>query len=269
MALTLERARARLLEAARAARPEAVFDATGYASRLEENLIDGVHPGQFEADYRAGAGRELGGKMRAAHSSAALVVNTFAPWRERPATMTIGGFGDFTALRFEAVYPTGLGGTSPHLDVLAEGACTLAVESKLVEYLTPKVGAFSSAYDTIADFRCDSPWFRLIAKLRAHPAAYRYLDAAQLVKHSLGLMRGCPQATLLYLYWEPVNWHEFREFREHRDEIAGLGAVLGASSPPLRAMTYAQLWEEWSGVDCHDWLRIHIERLRQRYELPI
>ena len=51
------------------------LDAAGYASRLEENLIEGVRRIQFEADYLAGAGRELGGKMRAAHSSAALVVN--------------------------------------------------------------------------------------------------------------------------------------------------------------------------------------------------
>ena len=61
---------------------------------------------------------------------------------------------------------------------------------------------------------------------------YRYLDAAQLVKHSLGLMRGCPQAMLVYLYWEPRNWREFREFREHREEIADL--------PLLRAMCYGE-----------------------------
>jgi hypothetical protein len=129
--------------------------------------------------------------------------------------MTIGGLGGFNTLRFEAVYSTGLGGTPPHLDVMAEGACTLAVESKLVEYLRPKVALFSPAYDSIVDSRCNSPWFGLIAKMRAKPAMYRYLDAAQLVKHSLGLMRGCPQATLVYLYWEPLNWREFREFREH------------------------------------------------------
>lgn len=265
----LERAKARLLEAACAARPNAAFDAAGYASRLEENLIEGVRRIQFEADYLAGAGRELGGKMRAAHSSAALVVNAFAPWRERPARMTIGGFSGFNTLRFEAVYPTGLGGTPPHLDLAAEGACPLVVESKLVEYLTPKAAVFSRAYDTIGDSRCDSPWFGLIAKLRCYSAAYRYLDAAQLVKYALGLMRGCPQATLVYLFWEPVNWCEFREFREHRDEIADLHASIVAATPVLHAMTYAQLWEEWLHADSEGWISTHVARLRQRYEFAI
>jgi hypothetical protein len=186
----LGRAKARLLEAACKARPDAAFDVAGYASRLEENLIDGVSRTQFEADYLAGAGRELCGKMRAAHSSAALVVNTFAPWRERPARMRIGGISGFDRLRFEAVYPTGLGGTPPHLDLAAEGICTLVVESKLVEYLTPKAAVFSRAYDALAGSRCGSAWFGLITKLRGNPAAYRYLDVAQLVKHSLGLIRG-------------------------------------------------------------------------------
>jgi hypothetical protein len=268
MEQTLQRAKARLLESARAAQPSAAFDRDGYASRLEENLIAGVSRVQFEADYQAGAGRELGGKMRAAHSSAALVVNTFAPWRAAPGRMTVGGLGGFQALRFEAVYPTGLGGTPPHLDVEATGACTLVVESKLVEYLTCKPAAFSAAYDTIADSRRESPWFGAIAKLRSNPTAYRYLDAAQLVKHSLGVMRACPQATLVYLYWEPLNWRAFREFGEHRAEIAELQEVVGAATPALRAMTYAELWEEWL-MDADDWGRAHVDRLRQRYEVAI
>jgi len=266
---TLERAKASLLEAARAAQPDATFDPAGYASRLEENLIAGVCRSQFDIDYQAGAGRELAGKMRAAHSSAALVVNTFAPWRAQIARMTVGGVSGFNALRFEATYPTGLGGTPPHLDLEATGACTLLVESKLLEYLTPKPAIFSRAYDTIADSRCDSPWFGLIAELRSHPTAYRYLDAAQLVKHSLGLMRGCPQATLMYLYWEPLNWRAFREFGEHQDEIAEFQESVKAAAVALRAMTYAQLWDEWLLQESDGWIRAHVDRLRQRYEIAI
>jgi hypothetical protein len=266
----LERAKARLLEAARAAQPNAVFDSGGYASRLEDNLIKGVCRSHFETDYRAGAGRELGGKMRAAHSSAALVVNTFAPWRDRAEQMTIAGLRGFSTLRFEAVYPTGLGGTPPHLDVAVEGACTVAVESKLVEYLTPKIATFSPAYDTIRDCRSNSPWFGLIPKLRDNPAAYRYLDAAQLVKHALGLMRGCPQAVLVYLYWEPRNWREVREFREHREEIAHLQRSIGVTTPAFHAMTYGQLWEEWlSDEESDGWVGNHVDRLRQRYDFAI
>jgi hypothetical protein len=269
MGQVLDRARARLLEAVRATKPSAFFDASGYASCLEDNLITGITRSQFETDFRAGAGRELSGKMRAAHSSAALVVNTFAPWRARPAQITIGGFGGFRSLRFEAVYPTGLGGTPPHLDVAAEGACTLAVEAKLAEYLTPKDAEFSTAYDTIDDSRRISPWFSLIAILRANPASYRYLDAAQLVKHALGLIRGCPQVALMYLFWEPANWREFPEFGQHREEVAHLQAAVAGATPALHTMTYAQLWEEWLAGDCQEWIPEHVGRLRQRYEIAI
>jgi hypothetical protein len=200
MVQTLERAKTRLLEAAIRANPRAQFDAAGYALRLEDNLVDGVSKELFEADYRAGAGRELDGKMRAAHSSAALVVNTFARWRKSPSTLLLANVSGFNSLRFEVVFPTGLGGTPPHLDLVAYGPAPIAVESKCLEYLTPKTPVFSRSYDTITDSRRDSPWFGLIDLLRRDPGRYRYLDAAQLVKHALGLMRApfIEDVTLLY-----------------------------------------------------------------------
>ena len=56
-------------------------DKKGYVSRLADNLIDGVAEFQLMDDFADGAGQELEGKMRAAYSSSALVVNCFARWR--------------------------------------------------------------------------------------------------------------------------------------------------------------------------------------------
>ena len=71
------------------------LDEKGYVSEASQNLIEGVHIGDFEADLRQGDGNELEGKFRAAHSSSALAVNTFAPFRTRPDKLrgigTIGG----------------------------------------------------------------------------------------------------------------------------------------------------------------------------------
>ena len=271
MTTTLERAKARLLDAAVRARPGAQFDAAGYATGVEGNLVDGVSKDLFEADYRVGAGHELEGKMRAAHSSAALVVNTFAPWRQSPSTLLLAKSTGFSSLQFEAIFPTGLGGTPPHLDLMAYGPSPVAVESKCLEYLTPKAALFSRSYDTIADARCNSPWFGLIEVLRRDPARYRYLDAAQLVKHALGLMKApfIEDVVLLYLYWEPVNHAQFAEFQVHREEIASVQAELKDARPRLQSLTYTELWDGWQSSSDAQWLRAHLARLWERYRIEI
>lgn len=222
MAKIREKAKSSLLKATVCANPCAQINAAGYVQRLEENLIEGVSRELFETDFSAGAGRELGAKMRASHSSAALVVNSFAPWRMNPKTLLLADATGFDSLRFEVPFPTCLLGTSPHLDLVAFGSEPVAVESKCIEYLTPKRPEFSPAYDTIADARRDSAWFKLIEKLRSAPFEFQFLDVAQLVKHSLGLMKSATlkDITLLYLYWEPSNHADFPEFQVHRQEIA-------------------------------------------------
>jgi hypothetical protein len=271
MSHTLERAKARLLDAARRAKPQAMFDAGGYSLRLEDNLVEGVSRNEFEADYVAAAGQELGGKMRAVHSSAALVVNTFALWRKSPSTLFLADVTGFSALRFEVVFPTGLGGTSPHLDLVAYGPAPIAVESKCLEYLTPKTPVFSRSYDTITDARRDSPWFGLIDLLRTDPERYRHLDVAQLVKHALGLMRApvIEDVTLLYLYWEPLNHADFAEFQSHREEIASVQTVLEGAKPMLRSISYAEMWAGWRKRDKEKWLNTHLDRLHERYAVVI
>jgi hypothetical protein len=64
--------------------PHAVLDKNGYVNEAEQNLIEGVRLKDFEADLLQGDGNEMKGKFRAAHSSSALAVNTFAPFKAHP-----------------------------------------------------------------------------------------------------------------------------------------------------------------------------------------
>jgi hypothetical protein len=66
-----------------ASRPDVVMDDKGCVPDFRDNLLPDVVPSDFEADLRQGSGDELGGKFRAAHSSSALAVNVFAPFRHR------------------------------------------------------------------------------------------------------------------------------------------------------------------------------------------
>jgi hypothetical protein len=55
----------------------------GYVDQVEHNLFEDVPFHEIEAIFKQGAGNELHKKMRAIHSSSALVVNHFAPFLHR------------------------------------------------------------------------------------------------------------------------------------------------------------------------------------------
>jgi hypothetical protein len=177
----LKRSYAVLLDGARAV-SGATFKDDGYVHKYEENLIQGLPLDAITTDLESGAGKELDGKLRAAHSSSALVVNHFGPWRLAPDSLRINGVSGFCSIRFEATCPTGLRGTPPHLDMLACGPNPIAIESKCTEWMEGKPARFSASYDRLSATHGHSPWYGQIELLRRRPGRYRHLDAAQLVK---------------------------------------------------------------------------------------
>ena len=259
-----ERAYAALRLGAMEAAPTVVYDSAGYAPRWEDNLVQGLPLSPIVADLASGAGRELDGKLRAAHSSAALAINTFGPWRNDPRTLRLAGASGFRSVRFEAICPTGLHGTPPHLDLLAEGETVVGVEAKCTEWMETKVAAFSPSYDRLRPLRGHSPWFAQIESLRARPDRYQFLDAAQLVKHALGLMScfGSVPVRLLYLYWEPRNAADCPECQRHRAEVDDLARAVRGGSVELISMSYRDLWSEWERGAPPP----HLNYLRVRYD---
>ena len=251
-----------------------------YASNVEANLLEGIPFVDLRQAFDDGKGQELHGdathppKMAAIHSSSALVVNTFGPWYRDPSHVVVNGHRGFTTITFEAQVPHGLKGTPPHLDVrLDADDRVLAIESKCLEYLYPtrKPAWFAPAYDTIIDQRAQSPWFRHIATLRENSERYRYLDAAQLIKHYLGLSHSEPtkSLTLLYLFWEPRNWQEFEVFRQHRAEIREFSDVVAGDRVRFEAFSYNDLWAEWEQMQMPGWLAAHLQRLKARYSVDL
>jgi hypothetical protein len=108
--------------------------------RPEDNLLPGVRLEQFEQDLRRGAGNDLRMKFCAVHSSCALVVNTIAPFKDRPGDLVLLGQSGFEPPIFEKELPTGLRGTPPTLDVfLRRGSEVIAIESSLTDALQAKI----------------------------------------------------------------------------------------------------------------------------------
>ncbi len=173
---------------------------------------------------------------------------------------------------FERKYPTGLARAQPpHLDVVASGpGARVAIESKCLEYLTPKRPAFSDRYRTeITDERADGPWYAEMLRLVAGEGpGYRWLDAAQLIKHAFGLAHEADRpTTLVYLYWEPMDAGLSPLFAEHRQEIAEFAERIAGGTPRFEAMSYPELWDAWAPSD-DSRLVAHVGALRARYEVP-
>ncbi|HYF94980.1 MAG TPA: hypothetical protein VD969_22420 [Symbiobacteriaceae bacterium] len=264
-----ERARRALAGALCETRGTTVFDPEqdGYVFRLADNLVNGVTVEQIRPFFDKAAGHELDGKMRAAYSSSALAANSFTPWLADPGRLALAGESGFRSLEFEAVCPTGLAGTAPHLDLLAKGAdAVVGVESKCIEYLDAhRDQGFAESYEPVL-----AP-HRALRAVAADLDGYLHLNAAQLVKHMLGLFHTYPEkpATLLYLFWEPVNWREWQVFADHRAEVRLFARTVAGGPVAFRAMTYRQLWDEWSLAAGPAWVEAHAECLRDRYEVRI
>lgn len=232
-----------------------------------------VRRDDFEADLLAGDGNELAGKFRAAHSSSALAVNCFGPFRRHSDELVLLGLRGFSAPDFERKCPTGLrGGRAPNLDVLIDGReAVVGIESKLTEFLGPHRADFSPAYaEQIRDARRNQRWFHEMLRLTEAPDAYELLDAAQLIKHAFGLARTFRDRPimLLYLFWEPANSADHPVFAAHRREIAEFADRVAGSTPAFAAMSYPELWQSWDG-DAPDWLAGHLSHVRARYAISI
>jgi hypothetical protein len=279
-----EKSRAALSAAFRRSNPNVVLDDRGYMSDSRENLLAGVNFDAVQSDILQGDGSELRGiggrppKFNAVHSSTALAVNTFGLFKSdppvhSPATLCLPWSlkGDsFTTLHFERKCQHGVGnGKWPNLDVLLDGkGGTIGIESKCLEHIGKHFADFRPAYDAdLTGPRRKTPWFREMKRLVGNPTSYCRLNAAQLVKHALGLEFSFRnRSTLAYIFWEPSNAIEHPLFCEHRAELRRFADAVAGGNPAFVCSSYPELWSWWkASADAPEWLRTHVSRLDERY----
>lgn len=254
-------------------RPAIQLNSIGYHSDFREALVEGVSPSAFVDDLQAGAGQELQSKFLAPHSSSALAVNSFGWFAGKAGQICLGDHKHLSLVGFEQKFPTGLARAQPpNLDIVLEGEGTLvAIESKCLEYLSPKVPKFSTRYrDEILDERRDGPWYKeMLRILDDKDHGYRHLDVAQLIKHALGLSyKQRRNVVLVYLWWEPLNAGEFPIFSAHRDEISRLSRRVKGGDIAFHHMSYGELWSQWRASGRED-LQAHVDRLHSRYSSDV
>lgn len=246
-------------------------DDRGYVRNVGENLLPGVRPEYFEAELRKGSGEELKRKFRAVHSSSCLAVNSFAWFKDRPHLLSLLGRRAPTVLAFEKQLRIFPNRQPANLDVwLQFDDATVAIESKLLEWMTPKRAAFAPVYDDLAPPFAEPRWWA--AYLAARSGEPQHLDRAQLLKHYFGLRRlqigggaDTPLA-LLYLFWEPTNWSQIPECRRHRSQVEEFAGQVAGGEIEFAWTTYGALWSEW---EQQPGARQHVADLRARYEVAV
>jgi len=247
----------------------------GYTTDPELNLITGVTPEDFWKDLDSGDGSELlntqnsSAKFCAAHSSSALAVNSFGPFRRFPERLLLLDCSAFGKAQFECKCPTGLQGKPPNLDFLVRGQHTVVgIESKFTEPLSFERKGFADSYRKLVDDESDEAWRHVYETLDSDPETFRHLDAVQIVKHSLGVrhtFHNVPGLVLLYVFWEPKNAKRHKEFDIHRDEISQLEQWLEGADVRFESVAYPELWDQWEKQSSWDGAAAHVSALRDRY----
>jgi hypothetical protein len=252
------------------------LDAKRYASTFDQALLpsfDKPTRTAIRRDLEGKGGSELVGrkgsrpKFQAAHSSAALAANTFGPFLGGDTPVPFDGNVIEGTAALERECPTGLGGTPPTLDFVVEGDDVLAIESKCTETFTTHEAAFSETYASLAN-RMHPSWRREYEVLAEDPRRYRFLDAAQLIKHYLGLKREFEGQAIVfgYLYWEPFDALSLAPCAVHRAELTEFSRGLADPQVRFRALSCEQLWDEW---DRDPLLSDHAAALRKRYGVSV
>lgn len=226
------------------------------------DFLPGVPADAVLAALGRSPGNELAsGKFASPESSAALAVNAFGWFLERPRSLqplpgVPMGLPEAVEIEAELRFPWS-GGRHPWLDAVITTATTLVgVESKRYEPFRPgKASSFSEAFDSRDWGKGMARYTALRVALTAGRQTYRCLDAVQLVKHACALRvqaakRGLG-AVLVYLHAAPATWANGKPvspeaIARHDAEIADFARAVKGDDVTFIAVRWADLLADWS-----------------------
>jgi hypothetical protein len=254
---------------------------TTYFKSPLENMLPSIHPNweKIKTDLSQGSGNEIqSGKFNSIASSSALGVNAFGVFYE-PNFMTWPTIKSqkFSNPAFEKKLSNGLQGTNSNLDIFFENDnSVLAIECKFLETLGVKKPKFSDQYLNIKDSRKNSKWFQLMLDLLNGKVTFRYLDAAQLIKHYFGLAHEYAGSDLDleigYVFWEPdengaAPGPVVDLYAEHRKECGRFAELVDGDKVKFSFFSYFELIEYWREDGIGDELEKHFVGFEKKYKI--
>jgi hypothetical protein len=113
------------------------------------------------------------------------------------------------------------------------------------------------------------PWLDMQDSLRRNPLSYRYLDAAQLVKHAFGLSAEAKRVNrspvLLHLYAGPARVPA-SACSEHRAEIESFSTAARGARIRFAATSWADWLDRFAVPTAPPAGRAHAEALRLKFQ---
>lgn len=240
-----------------------------YTQNLDHNLFEPLTT-KHEKSFRVGDGGELDGypaKMQAVHSSSALAVNVFQYWDSRKMVKAIAhacglcnkATGASKSISFEVKYSIDERFPfSPNINVVINNDEDFSYQVYAIE------SKFSEAYGGYGhtglkekylalDIWKDIPHLHELAtSISPEDHRFKYLHAAQLVKHILGLKRahGKTYFRLLYLWYDALG----SEGVIHRDEVTRFMEKAKADDIAMHEISYQELITRLAEGhrDCHE-----------------
>jgi hypothetical protein len=238
-----------------------------YLNNLNDNLFEQLSKESLDC-HNSGDGNETKdsrirlAKMKSLHSSSAIVVNLFQYWQKKDASPIV------YACRLCSKYPSETGSIDkstneikfeekfdisndkplfpfpPNIDIVIKDSQSLiyAIESKFTEpYNNKKHKGISQKYIDDVSFWNNglSNLYELAKEICPDNNKFQYLDAAQLIKHILGLKRKHNKNSfhLLYLWYDVIGKEGF----EHRKEIDQFAEIAKKDNIKFSQVTYQEV----------------------------
>lgn len=236
-----------------------------YQQNLNDNLFEQLS--KESSDYfKSGDGNETKdsktrlAKMKALHSSSAVVVNLFQYWQKKDvypimyackfcskSLSSINKISSENKIKFEEQFEISGDKSqfpfSPNIDVVIEDfqSTVYAIESKFTEpYNSRKQKEIKQKYiDNTSFWNGLSNLYELAKEICPNNNKFKYLDAAQLIKHTLGLKNRYNKKGfhLLYLWYDVIG----TDGVEHRKEIEQFAEIAKKDGIKFSHITYQEV----------------------------
>jgi hypothetical protein len=242
-----------------------------YLDNLTDNLFGENISKESKNDYNSGDGNETKdglkrlAKMKAVHSSSAIVVNVFQYWQKKDIYPIVYACklcsknayerydipinASKNRVKFEQKFEISKDKNafprSPNIDIVINhlnpnNTEIYAIESKFTEpYYKNHSGLKEKYIDNTLFWKGIPNLYELAKKISPDDKVFRYLDAPQLLKHILGLKNKHNKNgfRLLYLWYDVIG----KDGTEHRKEIEQFAEIAKKDNIKFRHITYQEI----------------------------
>ena len=231
-----------------------------YLPNLTDNLFEQLSKESLDC-YNSGNGNETKdsrtrlAKMKALYSSSAITVNLFQYWHKKDVYPIVyacrlcskSKSNFINKIKFEEKFEISgdksLFPFPPNMDVVIKDSqsCIYAIESKFTEpYSSGKPKGISKKYiDNVSFWNGLSNLYELAKEICPDNNKFHYLDAAQLIKHILGLKNNHNKSNfrLLYLWYDVIG----QDGAEHRKELEQFVEIAKRDNIKFSHVTYQEV----------------------------